>query len=56
LSPVIGYDKAAEIAHRAYREDLSLKEAAIKSGFVDEKRFEEIVDPRKMVGRNARQS
>jgi fumarate hydratase class II len=56
LSPVIGYDKAAAIAHDAHREDLSLKEAAIKSGYVDEKRFDEIVDPRKMVGRSARES
>jgi fumarate hydratase, class II len=53
LSPVIGYDKAAAIAHNAHREDLSLKEAAIRSGYIDEKRFDEIVDPRKMVGRNA---
>jgi fumarate hydratase class II len=53
LSPVIGYDKAAAIAHDAYREDLSLKKAAIKSGYVDEGRFDEIVDPRKMVGRSA---
>jgi fumarate hydratase class II len=53
LSPVIGYDKAAAIAHDAHREDLSLKDAAIKSGYVDEKQFDEIVDPRKMVGRNA---
>ena len=53
LSPVIGYDKAAAIAHAAHREDLSLREAAIKSGYVDERRFDEIVDPRKMVGRSA---
>jgi fumarate hydratase, class II len=51
LSPVIGYDKASAIAHKAHSEDLSLKEAALKSGFIDEKRFDEIVDPRKMVGR-----
>jgi fumarate hydratase class II len=56
LSPVIGYDKAAAIAHDAHREDLSLKEAAIKSGYIDEERFDEIVDPRKMVGRSARES
>ncbi len=37
----------------AHRENLSLKEAAIKSGYIDEKRFDEIVDPRKIVGRNA---
>src|SRR6266576_1243628 len=51
LSPVIGYDKASAIAHKANGEDLSLKEAALKSGYIDEKRFDEIVDPRKMVGR-----
>ena len=48
---VIGYDKASAIAHKAHSEDLSLKEAALRSGYVDEKQFDEIVDPRKMVGR-----
>jgi fumarate hydratase class II len=51
LSPVIGYDKASAIAHKANDEGLTLKEAALKSGYIDEKRFDEIVDPRKMVGR-----
>jgi fumarate hydratase class II len=51
LSPVIGYDKASAIAHKAHSEDLSLKEAALRSRYVDEKQFDEIVDPRKMVGR-----
>lgn len=50
LSPVIGYDKASAIAHKANDEDLSLKEAALKSGYIDEERFDEIVDPRLMVG------
>jgi len=50
LSPVIGYDKASAIAHKAHEEDLSLREAALKSGYIDGKRFDEIVDPRKMVG------
>ena len=50
LSPVIGYDKASAIAHKANDEGLTLKEAALRSGYIDEKRFEEIVDPRKMVG------
>jgi fumarate hydratase class II len=48
LSPVIGYDKASIIAHRALQEGTTLKEAALKTGFIDEKRFEEIVDPKKM--------
>ena len=50
LSPVIGYDKAAAIAHMANEENLTLKEAALKSGYIDEKRFDEIVDPTKMIG------
>jgi fumarate hydratase class II len=50
LSPVIGYDQAAAIAHKAHDEDLTLKEAALQSGFIDEKQFDEIVDPKKMVG------
>jgi fumarate hydratase class II len=50
LSPVIGYDRAAAIAHKAHDEGLTLKEAALQSGFIDEKQFDEIVDPKKMVG------
>jgi fumarate hydratase class II len=50
LSPVIGYDKASAIAHKANDDGLTLKEAALKSGSIDAKRFDEIVDPRKMVG------
>jgi fumarate hydratase, class II len=50
LSPVLGYDKAAAIAHKAHDEHLTLKEAALKSGYIDEQRFDEIVAPKKMVG------
>ena len=49
LSPVIGYDKASAIAHHALNNNQTLKEAALASGFIDEKKFMEIVDPRKMV-------
>ena len=51
LSPVIGYDKASAIAHKASDGDLTLKEAALDSGDIDEERFDEVVDPKKMVGR-----
>jgi fumarate hydratase, class II len=51
LAPVIGYDKASAIAHKANDEGLTLKEAALSSGEIDETRFDEIVDPKKMVGR-----
>jgi fumarate hydratase class II len=50
LSPVIGYDKASAIAHQANDDDLSLREAALKSGYIDKARFDEIVDPKQMVG------
>jgi fumarate hydratase class II len=49
LSPVIGYDKASKIAHYALDNDLSLKQAALKLGFVTEDEFDRIVDPAKMV-------
>jgi fumarate hydratase class II len=49
LSPVIGYDKASKIAHYALDNDLTLKEAALKLGFVTSDEFDRIVDPRKMV-------
>jgi fumarate hydratase class II len=49
LSPVIGYDKASKIAHYALDNDFTLKEAALKLGFVSEAEFDRIVDPTKMV-------
>jgi fumarate hydratase class II len=49
LSPVIGYDKASKIAHYAADNDLTLKEAALKLGFVSEAEFDHVVDPKKMV-------
>jgi fumarate hydratase class II len=50
LSPVIGYDKASQIAHRAMSEGVTLKQAAISSGFIEEATFDQVVDPRKMIG------
>jgi fumarate hydratase, class II len=49
LAPVIGYDKASKIAHYAMDHDLTLKEAALKLGYVTEAEFDRIVDPAKMV-------
>jgi fumarate hydratase class II len=49
LSPVIGYDKASKIAHYALDNDLSLKQAALKLGFVTADEFDRVVDPAKMV-------
>jgi fumarate hydratase class II len=49
LSPVIGYDKASAIAHLAVDKDITLREAALQEG-VSAAEFDEIVNPRKMVG------
>jgi fumarate hydratase class II len=49
LAPVIGYDKASEIAHHATEHDLTLKEAALQLGYISETEFDRIVDPAKMV-------
>ncbi|HUE10092.1 MAG TPA: class II fumarate hydratase [Steroidobacteraceae bacterium] len=49
LVPLIGYDKASKIAHYAAEHDLTLKEAALKLGFVSEAEFDRVVDPAKMV-------
>ena len=50
LSPVIGYDKASAIAHKANDEDTTLRQAALASGYISEADFDRIVDPQKMVG------
>jgi fumarate hydratase, class II len=47
LSPVIGYDMAARIAHRALDEDLTLKEAALRSG-VGQDLYDRVVDPERL--------
>jgi len=49
LAPVIGYDKASEIAHHAMHHDLTLKAAALELGYVSTEEFDRIVDPAKMV-------
>jgi len=48
LSPVIGYDKASQVAHYALDHDLTLREAALKLGYVDADEFDRVVDPAKM--------
>jgi fumarate hydratase class II len=48
LNPHIGYEKAAQISLTAYREDISLREAALKLGFVTEKQFDAWVRPEQM--------
>lgn len=48
LSPVIGYDKASKIAHHAMEHDLTLREAALDLGYVDEAEYDRIVVPSRM--------
>ena len=48
LSPKIGYDKAAEIAHTAHHQHISLRAAALKLGHLTEKEFDEWVKPEQM--------
>lgn len=51
LNPKIGYYKAASIAQKAFRENKTLKQAAIESGYVTADEFDVWVDPSKMVGK-----
>jgi fumarate hydratase class II len=48
LTPKIGYDKAAEIAHKAHHEHLSLREAALKLGHLTAEEFDRLVKPEDM--------
>jgi len=50
LNAHIGYNKAAEIAKKAYNENLTLKEAVASLGYVSPEDFDKWVDPQKMVG------
>ena len=50
LNTKIGYYKAAEIAQKAHKEGTTLKEMAVKLGYVTPEQFDEWVDPKKMVG------
>ena len=51
LAPEIGYDNAAKIAKHAHHEGLTLKEAGLALGLVDEATFERVVRPEAMLGR-----
>ncbi len=49
LSPKIGYDNAAKIAKNALKNNTSLKEESLKTGLIDEKEYNKLVDPKKMI-------
>ncbi len=50
LAPVIGYDRAADIAKAAHKNGTTLRDEALKSGLVDAATFDRVVDPSKMTG------
>lgn len=50
LSPTIGYDKSSEIAHKAFKEGITLKKACVNLGYLTAEEFDDIVKPEKMIG------
>jgi len=53
LAPEIGYDNATTVAKTAHKNGTTLKEEAIKLGFVDEATFDRVVQPKDMIGPKA---
>ena len=49
LAPHIGYDNAAKIAKDALKHNTTLKHETLKSGLINEKDYDKIVDPKKMI-------
>ncbi|WP_100406831.1 class II fumarate hydratase [Bacillus solitudinis] len=49
LNPHIGYEKAAQIAKKAYSENLTLKESALKLGFLTADQFDDLINPADMI-------
>ncbi|UMM64454.1 class II fumarate hydratase [Aristophania vespae] len=52
LSPIIGYDKASQVAHHAVEHGLSPREAALELGFIDGATYDKVADPRLMLKPN----
>ena len=49
LNSYIGYENAAKTAKLAFREDISLREACVKLGFLTEEKFDEVFHPEQMI-------
>ena len=49
LAPHIGYDNSAKIAKKALKNDTTLRHEALKTGLIDKKDYDRIVDPKKMI-------
>lgn len=52
LNPVIGYDKAADIAKKAYQEGTTLKQASLALGYLSDSEFDQAVRPEAMLGQD----
>ena len=50
LAPKVGYDNAAKIAKSALRNNTKLKQEAMKSGLINEKDYDDLINPLKMIG------
>lgn len=50
LNPYIGYENAAKVSHKAYEENLSLKDACVQLGFLTAEKFDEVFKPEEMAG------
>ena len=54
LAPKIGYDNAAKIAKKALKNKTTLKNEALKSKLIDEREYDKIVNPKKMIYPNSK--
>ena len=52
LSPIIGYDRAAEIAHKAYESGKTIREIALEENVLPEKEIDALLDPKNMIKPN----
>jgi fumarate hydratase class II len=50
LNPHIGYDRAAQVAKKAYAEGKTLKQACVELGFLTPQQFDQLVQPEQMIG------
>ena len=49
LNPYIGYENAARVAHKAYEDETSLRDACVSLGLMDAQRFDEVFKPEEMI-------
>jgi fumarate hydratase class II len=52
LSPIIGYDRAAEIAHKAYESGKTVREIALEENVLPKKEIDALLDPKNMIKPN----